>query len=60
MNILESRYNDSGVEKTYILDTETVFNWLNYYSNEYYAFIESYVRSSWSRGSGTGEPLSFA
>ena len=32
MNILASRNRDSVAEETYILDTETTFDWLNYHS----------------------------
>ena len=32
LNILASRNRDSGAVKTYILDTETTFDWLNYHS----------------------------
>ena len=32
MNILASRNRDSGAVETYIPDTETTFDWLNYHS----------------------------
>ena len=32
MNILASRNLDSGAVETYIPDTETAFDWLNYHS----------------------------
>lgn len=32
VNILASRNRDSGVVETYIPDTETAFDWLNYHS----------------------------
>ena len=32
MNILASRNRDSGAVETYIPDTETAFDWLNYHS----------------------------
>ena len=32
MNILTSRNRDSGAVETYIPDTETAFDWLNYHS----------------------------
>ena len=32
VNILASRNRDSGAVETYILDTETAFDWLNYHS----------------------------
>lgn len=32
VNILASRNRDSGAVETYIPDTETAFDWLNYHS----------------------------
>ena len=32
LNILASRNRDSGAVETYIPDTETAFDWLNYHS----------------------------
>ncbi len=32
LNILASKNRDSGAVETYIPDTETAFDWLNYHS----------------------------